>query len=66
MALVYVLMMYGAAAAMIFFIATITAGIILGTFLMLASLAHKLRGARQTTPVAAIPQSEQGPAKARA
>jgi hypothetical protein len=49
MELVYTLVMYGLAATMIFFIATITAGIVLGMFLMLASLAHKIRGPRHAT-----------------
>ena len=39
---VYTLMMYGVGALMIFFIATITAGIILGIFLMLVELSHKI------------------------
>ena len=51
---VYTLVMYGLAATMIFFIAMITAGITLGTFLMLASLVHKIRGAHQATPLRAV------------
>lgn len=60
MDLVYTLTVYGVGALMIFFIATITAGIILGTFLMLVDLAHRVRGARQATPVTALSQPEQG------
>ena len=41
----YTLMMFGLAAVMIIFIATITAGIILGTGLWIASLVQSLRPA---------------------
>jgi hypothetical protein len=65
MDVVYTLMMYGLAAVMIFFIATITAGIILGTLLMLASLVHNVRGARRVTSASTIDRPQQGPTEAR-
>ena len=46
-------MMFGLAAIMIFFIAAIVAGTILGTALALASLVQYLRGTRHTSAGAA-------------
>jgi hypothetical protein len=51
MNVVYTLMMYGLAAVMIFFLAMLIAGMIVGTILMFASLAHKVRDARRVTAV---------------
>lgn len=47
----HTVMMYGLAAGMIFFIATITAGIVVGTAVALIRLVQQAFGARDTAPV---------------
>ena len=52
------LMMYGLAAVMIFFIALITAGIVLGTTVALMSFARQATGARRTISIPAEAERE--------
>lgn len=51
----YTLVSFGLAGIMIFFIATIVAGILLGAFIAVASLVHSLRPSEDVTKLGAAP-----------